>query len=74
MFDATDFKWNKEEKEKIGITTHHVTIQTEKLKELIQEHYKWNQYTLKGKIDIVTSLAYFNNDKEILEFLMFMEG
>lgn len=54
-------------------TTHHVTIKTEKLKELIKENYKWNDYTLKGKIDIVTSLAYFENDKELLEFLEFME-
>lgn len=54
-------------------TTHHVTIKPEKLKELIKENYKWNDYTLKGKIDIVTSLAYFENDKELLEFLEFME-
>ncbi len=54
-------------------TTHHVTIKTEKLKELIKENYKWNDYTLKGKIDIVTRLAYFENDKELLEFLEYME-
>lgn len=51
----------------------HVTISTEKLKELIKENYKWNDYTIKGKIDIVTSLAYFENDKELLEFLEYME-
>ena len=46
---------------------------TEKLKELIKENYKWNDYTLQGKIDIVTSLAYFENDKELLKFLEYME-
>lgn len=51
----------------------HVTISTEKLKQLIKENYKWNNYTLQGKIDIVTSLAYFENDKELLEFLEYME-
>lgn len=53
--------------------TSHVTISTEKLKELIKENYKWNDYTLQGKIDIVTNLAYFENDKELLEFLEYME-
>lgn len=62
----------KREQDK-NITTHHVTIKTEKLRELIHEHYKWNEYTLTDKIEIVTSLAYFNNDKELLEFLIFME-
>lgn len=67
----------KREQDK-NITTHHVTIKTEKLRELICEHYKWNEYTLTGKIEIVTSLAYFNNayfnnDRELLEFLIFME-
>lgn len=56
-----------------NITTHHVTIKTEKLRELIREHYKWNEYTLIGKIEIVTSLAYFDNDRELLDFLIFME-
>ena len=56
-----------------NITTHHVTIKTEKLRELIREHYNWNEYTLIGKIEIVTSLAYFDNDRELLEFLIFME-
>lgn len=66
---------NCKEKEKIekNITTHHVTISTEKLKELIRNHYKWSDYTLRGKIDIVTNLAYFEDDKELLEFLIFME-
>ncbi len=56
-----------------NITTHHVIIRTEKLKQLIKENYEWNDYTLKGKIDIVTRLAYFENDKELLEFLEYME-
>lgn len=56
-----------------NITTNHVTISTEKLKELIRNHYKWSDYTLRGKIDIVTNLAYFEDDKELLEFLIFME-
>ena len=62
----------KREQDK-NITTHHITIKKEKLRELIHEHYKWNEYTLTGKIEIVTSLAYFNNDRELLEFLIFME-
>lgn len=53
--------------------TRHITISTEKLKELIKENYKWKDYTLQGKIDIVTSLAYFENDRELLEFLEYME-
>ena len=56
-----------------GTITHHVIISTEKLKELIKKNYKWNDYTLQGKISIVTKLAYFDNDKEILEFIEFME-
>ena len=63
----------KKRKQDKNITTHHVTIKTEKLRELIREHYKWNEYTLIGKIEIVTSLAYFDNDRELLEFLIFME-
>lgn len=59
--------------EENNTTTHHVTIHTDKLRELIREHYRWNDYTLQGKIEIVTSLAYFDNDKELLEFLIFME-
>lgn len=67
----------KREQDK-NITTHHTRIKTEKLRELIHEHYKWNEYTLTDKIEIVTSLAYFNNayfnnDRELLEFLIFME-
>lgn len=62
----------KREQDK-NITTHHITIKKEKLRELIHEHYKWNEYTLTGKIEIVTSLAYFDNDRELLEFLIFME-
>lgn len=62
----------KREQDK-NITTHHTTIKKEKLRELIHEHYKWNEYTLTDKIEIVTSLAYFDNDRELLEFLIFME-
>lgn len=62
-----------DENKKPKTTTHHVTIQTDKLKELIRENYKWNDYTIKGKIEIVTNLAYFENDKELLEFLLYME-
>ena len=58
---------------KENIQTHNVTISTEKLKQLIKENYKYNDYTLQGKIEIVTKLAYFENDKEILEFLRYME-
>ena len=53
--------------------TAHVTITTEKLRQLIKENYKWNNYTLKDKVNIVTNFAYFENDKEILEFLIYME-
>lgn len=66
-------KRKQERKQEKNITTHHVTIKTEKLRELIREHYNWNDYTLNGKIEIVTSLAYFDNDRELLEFLIFME-
>ena len=55
-------------------TTHHITITTERLKELIKNNYKWNDYTLQGKIDIVTHFAYFEDDRELLEFLLYMEG
>lgn len=67
---------SEEEFEEIeeNITTHHVTITTEKLKELIKNNYKWNDYNLQGKIDIVTHLVYFENDRELLEFLLYMEG
>ena len=51
----------------------HVTISTEKLKQLINENYKYNDYTLKGKVEIVTNIAHFENDKDILEFLIYME-
>lgn len=68
-----EFKEIFEEIEK-NVTTHHVTITTEKLKELIKNNYKWNDYNLQGKIDIVTHLVYFENDRELLEFLLYMEG
>lgn len=35
--------------------------------------FKWNQYNIYGKINIVTDLAHFENDKELLEFLICME-
>lgn len=57
----------------MNTTTHHITIDTENLKELIKNHYKWSDYTLIGKIGVVTGLAHFKNDKELLEFLIFME-
>lgn len=56
-----------------NVQIRHVTIRTEKLKQIINDNYKWNDYTLQGKINIVTSLAYFENDKELLEFLEYME-
>lgn len=56
-----------------NVTTHHVTITTERLRELIRNNYKWNDYNLQGKIDIVTHLVYFENDRELLEFLLYME-
>lgn len=68
MFDAIDFKWNEKEEQK-----WHVTIEAEKLKEVIKNHYSWNQYNIYGKIDVVTDLVHFKNDKELLEFLIYME-
>ena len=64
---------NSKQKVEKNVQTHNVTISTEKLKQLIKENYKYNDYTLQGKIEIVTNLAYFENDKEILEFLRYME-
>lgn len=71
-------KEKEKKKKNIGpneknVTVHHVTISTEKLKELIKNHYGWSDYSLKGKIDIVTELAHFENDKELLKFLEYME-
>lgn len=71
--DGISNSCKEKRKQDKNITTHHVTIKTEKLRELIHEHYKWNEYTLTGKIEIVTSLAYFDNDRELLEFLICME-
>ena len=70
---ATDDGFTTIETIEENAQTRHVTISTEKLKELIKENYKWNDYTLQGKIDIVTSLAYFENDKELLKFLEYIE-
>ena len=64
---------NSKQKVEKNVQTHNVTISTEKLKQLIKENYKYNDYTLQGKIEIVTKLAYFENDKDILEFLIYME-
>lgn len=65
----------EEEMEEIkeNVTMHHVTITTEKLKELIKNNYKWDDYNLQGKIKVVTHLVYFENDRELLEFLLYME-
>lgn len=55
-------------------TTHHVTIDTEKLKELILINHKgYKNLKLKDKITIVKYFAYFENDTQLLEFLIFME-
>ena len=64
-----------EEIYKKGVITHHVTIETDKLKELILETHKdyWNDYTLKAKIEAVKRYAEFDNDTDLLEFLEFME-
>ena len=64
-----------EEIYKEGVRTHHVTIETDKLKELILETHKdyWNDYTLKAKIEAVKRYAEFDNDTDLLEFLEFME-
>lgn len=59
--------------EKNKMMTRHVIISTEKLKELIKENYKWSDYNILGKINIATKLAHFDNDKELLEFLQYME-
>ena len=56
-----------------GYTTHHVSISTEKLKELINNNYHWNEHTPQAKLEIVTKFAYFEKDKDIWEFLKYME-
>ena len=63
-----------EEKYKEGITTHHVTIETDKLKELILENNNYyRNLSLKTKITLVKQYAKFDNDTDLLEFLEFME-
>lgn len=63
-----------EEIYKKGVTTHHITIETEKLKELIVEkHSNYINYVLKDKIKTVKRYAKFDNDTDLLEFLEFME-
>lgn len=64
-----------EEIYKKGVITEHITIETDKLKELILETHKdyWHDYTLKAKIKAVTRYAEFDNDRELLNFLKFME-
>ena len=60
---------------KKGVITEHITIETDNLKELILETHKdyWHDYTLKAKIKAVTRYAEFDNDRELLNFLKFME-
>lgn len=61
---------NKKEK----VTERHLMIQTEKLKELILEnHSQYKICGLKTKINIVKKYAEFDNDTELLEFLIYME-
>ena len=63
-----------EETYKKGVITHHITIETEKLKQLILEnHSNYINYVLKDKIKTVKGYAKFNNDTDLLEFLEFME-
>ena len=74
MFDAVDFSWeNKKQKKEMNTITHHVVIETDKLKQLIIDNYEWDKFTLHKKIEIAIKLAYFENDKELLEFLLYME-
>lgn len=62
-----------EEMYKKGVTTHHITIETDKIKELILEKHYYVTYTSKKKIALVKQYAEFDNDTELLEFLKFME-
>lgn len=63
-----------EETYKKGIITHHVTIETEKLKQLILENNNYyRNLSLKTKITLVKQYAKFDNDTDLLEFLEFME-
>lgn len=63
-----------EETYKKGVITHHVTIETEKLKQLILENNNYyRNLSLKTKITLVKQYAEFDNDTDLLEFLIFME-
>ena len=63
-----------EETYKKGVITHHITIATEKLKQLILEnHSNYINYALKDKIKTVKRYAEFDNDTDLLEFLEYME-
>ena len=63
-----------EETYKKGVITHHITIETEKLKQLILEnHSNYINYALKDKIKTLKKYAKFDNDTDLLEFLEFME-
>lgn len=63
-----------EEIYKKGVITHHVTIETEKLKELILENNNYyRNLSLKTKITLIKQYAKFDNDTDLLEFLTFME-
>ena len=75
MFDAVDFKWkeNKKKETKREVITNHVMIETSKLKQLIIDNSEWDKFTLHKKIEIAIKLAYFENDKELLGFLIYME-
>lgn len=59
-----------EETYKKGIITHHVTIETEKLKQLILENNNYyRNLSLKTKITLVKQYTEFDNDTDLLEFL-----
>lgn len=63
-----------EEIYKKGVTTHHVTIETDKLKELILENNNYyRNLSLKTKITLVKQYAEFDNDTDLLKFLELME-
>lgn len=63
-----------EEIYKKGVITHHITIETDKLKELILEnHSNYMNVPLKTKAKIVSKYAEFDNDTDLLKFLEFME-
>lgn len=66
-YDMTQIKERK-------VTEHHIKIRIEKLKELILEnHINYDTLKLKDKKAIATRYAYFETDKDLLEFLEYME-